>query len=310
MKLLVLGANGFIGRHLCPRLVQSGHQVIATSRGDASDLPAAVDYRRLDLLQFDPQAFDFSGTECVIYLAARAHVLRETESDPLAAYRRLNVEAALAVASAAAARGVSRFIYLSSIGVNGLENESPFTESDPVDPQEAYAQSKWEAEQALTERCRERGMELVIIRPVLVYAGDAPGNFARLLDAVRAGRWLPLGSLRNQRSLLAVQNLAQLIEICATHDAAANQVFLAADGDDVSTPELIRQIGVAIGKPARLLPIPTWLLWLGATLFGKSREFRRVTGSLRVDINKAQTLLGWQPELSLRQALAQLKPGV
>jgi nucleoside-diphosphate-sugar epimerase len=171
---------------------------------------------------------------------------------------------------------------------------------------EPYAQSKLEAEQSLAHCCAATGMQLVVLRPVLVYGRNAPGNFARLLNAVRAGRILPIGGFDNRRSLLAVENLVQLIELCMRHPQAANQVFLAADGDDVSTPELARLIGAAIGKPARLLHLPLGLLRPLARLLGKSRELERLCGSLQADIGKARSLLGWQPALSLRQALQKL----
>lgn len=309
-SVLIVGGSGFIGRHLCDHLAHLDYRVIATTRrlDTASGVSDGVEFRQLELLDSAAvTGFDYSAIDCVVYLAARAHVLREDADDPLAAFRRINSEAAVAVASRAAAQGVGRFIYLSSIGVNGISNQRPFRESDPPQPVEPYAQSKLEAEQALAACCQDTGMELVVLRPVLVYGNNAPGNFARLRAAVSAGRLLPIGGFDNRRSLLAVENLVQLIELCIHHPQAANQLFLAADGEDVSTPELARLIGEALGRPARLLHLPLWLLRLMARLLGKSREIERLSGSLQVDIGKARELLGWQPALTLHQALQNLK---
>ena len=310
-SVLIVGGSGFIGRHLCAYLAHLDFRVIATTRrlDTASGPGDGVEFRQLELLDSAAIAgFDFSAIACVVFLAARAHVLREDADDPLAAFRRINSEAAVAVAARAAAQGVGRFIYLSSIGVNGTSSQRPFRESDPPRPVEPYAQSKLEAEQALAACCQENGMELVVLRPVLVYGNNAPGNFARLRAAVSAGRFLPIGGFDNRRSLLAVENLVQLIELCIHHPQAAGQVFLAADGEDVSTPELARLIGEALGRRARLLHLPLWLLRPMAGQLGKSREIERLSGSLQVDIGKARELLGWQPALTLHQALQKLKP--
>jgi len=309
MTVVVVGGSGFIGRHLCDYLGQQQYSVIATTRSKPRpvDQRDGIEYRQLNLLDDDAVAeFDLSGVECVVYLAARTHILRESEPDPLAAYRKINVDAAVDFAARAAAQGVARFIYVSSIGVNGLANKQAFRETDPPNPQEPYAQSKLEAEQILLDSCRRDGIELVILRPVLVYGADAPGNFARLQQAIRAGRPLPIGGFDNSRSLLAIENLVQLLEICIHHPQAANQLFLAADGDDVSSPALARKIGDAIGKPARLVNLPLWLLRPVAGLLGKARELERLCGSLQVDISKARNRLGWRPALSLQQALQKL----
>ena len=308
MVVLVVGGRGFIGSHLCTYLARQKHRVIATTRRleTAPSSNKAIEYRQLDVLEPSTQDLDFSAVDCVVYLAARTHIIEEVEEDPLAAFRRVNSEAALDLARLAAAQGVGRFIYLSSIGVNGISSERAFRETDPARPLEPYAQSKLEAEQALTCCCAASGMQLVVLRPVLVYGRHAPGNFARLLNAVRAGRILPVGGFENRRSLLAVENLVQLIELCMRHPQASDQIFLAADGDDVSTPELARLIGAAIGKPARLLHLPLGLLRPLARLLGKSRELERLCGSLQVDIGKARALLGWKPALSLREALQRL----
>jgi nucleoside-diphosphate-sugar epimerase len=309
MNVSVIGGSGFIGRHLCQYLLQCGHQVRATLRSPDRDLidDDNISYQSLDLLDAQAPRLDLTGMDCVIYLAARAHVLEAANADLLVEFRKLNLEAAVAVAELAAAQGVKRFVYLSSIGVNGIENDQPFDEEDEPAPCEAYSISKFEAEIALTSLCASAGLELVILRAPLVYGKHAPGNFGRLVKAIAAGRILPLGGLNNQRSLISIDNLVQLIEICIRHPAAANQLFLVADDEFVSTSQLIRLIGEAIGKPARLVKIPTWLLKLAAGLLGKSTQARRLCGSLRVDSSKVRNLLGWQPVVSLQQGLKKLR---
>jgi nucleoside-diphosphate-sugar epimerase len=309
MNVLVIGGSGFVGRNLCQYLLQCGHQVTATLRSLDRELidDDNINYQPLDLLDAQAPRLDLTGMDCVIYLAARAHVLEDASVDPLAEFRKLNLEAAVAIADLAAAQGVKRFVYLSSIGVNGIENDQPFDEEDEPAPCEAYALSKFEAEIALTNLCAKAGLELVILRAPLVYGKHAPGNFGLLVKAVAAGRILPLGGLNNQRSLISIDNLVQLIEICIRHPAAANQLFLVSDDEFVSTSQLIRLIGEAIGKPARLVKIPAWLLKLGAGLLGKSTQARRLCGSLRVDSSKVRNLLGWQPVVSLQQGLKKLR---
>lgn len=309
MKLAVIGGAGFIGRHLCRYLVECGHQVTATTRqpDQAAQLEADVSWLPLDLLDDVPTMPDFTAIDCVIYLAGRAHVLADSSDDPLSDYRKLNRDAALAVAAAASGQGVGRFIYLSSIGVNGIENQRPLREDDAPAPCEAYARSKLEAEQSLAELCAARTMELVVLRPPLVYGNGAPGNFSRLLRAVENGRWLPLGMVDNRRSLIGIENLVQVIEICSTHAMAADQLFLVADGEDVSTAHLIKMIAEALGKPARLLPVPVFMLKLAGMLLGKSGEVNRVCGSLQVDSSKARQALDWVPRVTMRQGLRQLR---
>jgi nucleoside-diphosphate-sugar epimerase len=198
---------------------------------------------------------------------------------------------------------VKRFLFISSIGVNGNINTRPFTEDDEPNPAEPYALSKWEAEQGLWEIQRETGMEVVIIRPPLVYGPNAPGNFGSLMRWVEKGLPLPLGAIDNQRSLVALDNLVDLIITCIDHPAAANQVFLAGDGEDLSTTELLRGVARAMGKSAHLIPVPPSLLMLGATLLGKKAVAQRLLGSLQVDISKARRLLGWQPPVSVEEGL-------
>jgi nucleoside-diphosphate-sugar epimerase len=241
--------------------------------------------------------------QVVIHAAARAHVMKDEVADPLSEYRRVNVDGTLNLARQAAAAGVKRFIFISSIGVNGNSNIRPFTENDTPNPAECYARSKWEAEQGLWEIHRDSGMEVVIIRPPLVYGRGAPGNFGSLIRWVEKGVPLPLGAVKNQRSLVSLDNLVDLIIACLDHPAAANEVFLAGDGEDLSTTELLRGVGKAMGKPARLIPVPESMLMAGATLLGKKAIAQRLLGSLQVDISKARELLGWEPPISVEEGL-------
>ncbi len=246
------------------------------------------------------------GVDCVVHLAARAHVTRDTAAEPLAEYRRINVEAAAALARAAAAAGVRRFVFLSSIKVSGERTaDHPFTEDDAPQPEDAYGISKWEAEQALWKIAAATGLEVVVLRAPLVYGPGAKGNFLRLMNAVARGVPLPIASVRNQRSLLYVGNLIAAFRCCIEHPAAAGKTVLVADDEDVSTPELIRAVAAALGVPARLLPFPPALLFVVASLLGKAAAVSRLTGSLQLDSHRIRNELGWQPEYSLKQGLAE-----
>lgn len=244
-----------------------------------------------------------SAVQVVLHIAARAHVLKDEVADPLAEYRRVNVAGTLSLAYQAATAGVRRFIFISSIGVNGNTNSRPFKADDQPDPAEPYAQSKWEAEQGLWQVQQETGMEVVVIRPPLVYGRGAPGNFGRLVGWVNRGVPLPLGAIHNKRSLVGIDNLVDLIIRCIEHPAAANQVFLVGDGEDLSTTALLRGVGSAMGKPARLIPVPTRLLQFGAILLGKEALAQRLLGSLRVDISKTCELLEWKPPYTVEEGL-------
>jgi nucleoside-diphosphate-sugar epimerase len=238
--------------------------------------------------------------------------LASTEADPLMAFRAVNVEGTLNLARQAAAVGVQRFVFISSVKVNGESTEpgQAFTEADTPNPQDAYGLSKHEAEQGLRHIAAETGMEVVIIRPPLVYGPGVKANFAALMRAVQRGWPLPLGAVHNQRSLVALDNLVDFIVTCITHPQAANQTFLVSDGQDLSTTELVRGMARAAGVPARLLPVPVWALQAGATLLGKGDAVQRLCGNLQVDISKARSLLGWVPPISsdvgLRRATGSL----
>jgi nucleoside-diphosphate-sugar epimerase len=304
--IVVTGANGFVGSDLVRYLLLAGFEVRACAR------------KKIDLFNNASLQFYFykiggdakfqsvlQGAQAVVHAAARVHAHKDAALDPLAEFRKVNVEGTLRLARGAAAAGVKRFIFLSSIGVNGITTEvdEPFTEMQHSSPHNAYALSKYEAEQGLKKIAAETGLEVVIIRPPLVHGCNAPGNFGALMRAVQRGWPLPLGAVHNQRSLVALDNLVDFIVTCIIHPQAANQTFLVSDGQDLSTTELVRGMAQAAGVPARLLPVPVWALHAGASLLGKGDAVQRLCGNLQVDISKARSLLGWVPPLSVEEGL-------
>ena len=304
MRVLVTGSSGFIGSRLVGEIPCRGmHQVTAISRTQARESVSGVSYGLADIDGNTDWSELLVECEVVIHIAAVAHLSRSSPVGVLDRYRAVNIEGTLNLALKAAGAGVKRFIFLSSIGVNGNINTRPFTEDDTPNPTEHYAQSKWEAEQGLWEIHCKTGMELVIIRPPLVYGPNAPGNFGSLMRWSEKGVPLPLGAIHNQRSLVALDNLVDLIITCIDHPAAANQVFLAGDGRDLSTTELLRGVAKAGGEAYKLIPIPSSLLLLAATLIGKKALAQRLIGSLQVDISKARELLGWEPPISVEEGL-------
>jgi nucleoside-diphosphate-sugar epimerase len=231
--------------------------------------------------------------------------MADSAADPLAEFRRVNVDGTLNLARQAAASGVARFVFVSSVKVNG-EATVPgrsFTERDAPAPQDPYGQSKHEAEQGLRQLAADTGMEVVIIRPPLVYGPSVKANFAALMRAVQCGWPLPLGAVHNQRSLVALDNLVDLIVTCLDHPAAANQTFLASDGQDLSTAELVRGMARAARVPSRLWPVPVWALQVAAGALGKGAVVQRLCGNLQVDISKARSLLGWVPPVTVAEGL-------
>jgi len=304
-NILLTGATGFVGQALLGQLLESeSHKVTAALRS-ANGFDRCEVYAVGDFTGDTNWSSALTNQQVVIHAAARAHIMKDEVADPLAEYRRVNVDGTLNLARQAAAVGVKRFIFISSIKVNGEQTPlvQPFTANDTPAPEDAYGTSKWEAEQGLQQLASETGMEVVIIRPPLVYGPGVKGNFASMIKLVAKGLPLPLGAIHNQRSLVAVDNLVDLIIICIDHPAAANQVFLAGDGQDLSTTELLRGVARAMGKPARLIPVPSSLLMLGATLLGKKAVAQRLLGSLQVDITKAREVLGWEPPVSVEEGL-------
>ncbi len=308
--LLVTGASGFVGRALCVEMVRRGLAVRAAVRGKTNDLPVGSEYAYVDSLS---SSCDWTSALCdvttVIHLAARVHVMRETASDPLAEFRSVNVAGTERLARQAAQSGVRRLVFVSSVKVNGERTESGecFSETDPPCPEDAYGISKWEAEQALHRVARETGLEVVVVRPPLVYGPGVKGNFATMLKVLRQGIPLPLASVRNRRSLIFVDNLVDALICCAAHPAAAMQTYLVSDGEDLSTPELLRRLGHAAGMPVRLFPCPAGLLRFAGKLAGKAGAVDRLLGSLQVDSGKIRRELGWSPpcpvELGLKATI-------
>lgn len=308
-KVAVTGASGFVGHALCSRLLEEGVEVIAIGRSQsASSSLADRSFTQLLVGEMGPYT-DWSaaldGVEVVIHLAARVHVMRESAADPLAEFRSVNTAGTEHLARCAAAGGVKRLVYVSSIKVNGEQTSGgqKFSAEDMPAPQDPYGVSKWEAEQALHRVAGETGLEVVIVRPPLVYGPGVKGNFAQMLSVVARGIPLPFASLRNQRSLVYLGNLVDALNICATHPAASGQTYLVCDGEDVSTPELLRQLAVAMDAPSRLLPCPSMLLRLAGKLAGKSQQVERLLGSLQVDGDKIRRELNWVPPYSLQQGL-------
>lgn len=252
----------------------------------------------------------FKNIGVVVHLAARVHVMTETVTDPLTEFRRVNVQGMLKLARQAALAGVKRFVLMSSVKVNGefTQPGEKFTETDTAHPQDAYALSKHEAEQGLQQLAQQTGMEVVIIRPPLVYGLGAKANFAALVRAVKRGWPLPLGAVNNQRSLVSLDNLVDFILTCTDHPAAANQTFLVSDGQDLSTTELIKGIAQAASVSARLLPVPVWALQAGASVLGKREMVQRLCGNLQLDISKARNLLAWNPPVSVEEGLRRAVP--
>lgn len=299
--IVLTGANGFVGRSVHSALLAGGKLVRALSRQRGDGLT------RIDsITQTTDWGPILDNATCVIHLAARVHVLNEKAGDPLSEFRRTNVDATLHLARQAAQAGVKRFVFVSSIKVNGEETVAGhrFNDKDTPQPKDPYAISKLEAERGLREVATATGMEIVIIRPPLVYGPGVKANFANLLKLIRRGVPLPFGAVtENRRSLIAVENLADLIMCCTEHPRAANQLFLASDGEDLSTAELIRRIGVALGRPARLLSIPVPALNVAASLAGKKEFAQRLLGSLQVDSDKTRDILNWRPPLSTKEGL-------
>ena len=305
MKLLVTGANGFVGFALCNDALRRGFEVKCSTRSE-TEFPFGAGKVVVGSIDGETDwRAALSGGEAVVHLAARVHVMRDTSVDPLAAFRAVNTEGTLNLARQAAAAGVKRFIFVSSIKVNGEGRETPYTEFDLPAPQDAYAISKWEAEQGLREIESATGMEVVILRPPLVYGAGVGANFLRLMRSVERGLPLPFGRVDNRRSLLYLGNFTDAIRVCLDHPAAAGQTFLLSDGEDVSSADLIRRLALAMHRPARLLPLPpSWLRAAGA-LLGRGAEVDRLLGSLSVDSSKIRRELGWRPPFSMDEGLSQ-----
>lgn len=303
--VLVTGANGFLGSSLCHDLVSRGYKVKGATRL-ATVLGGGVESCPVGALD---ETIDWSralqNIEVVIHLAARVHVMRDSASNPLEEFRRTNVAGTESLARQAAQAGVRRLVYVSSIKVNGEGQVGgrAYSELDAAAPQDPYGISKWEAEQALRRVAQETGLEVVIVRPPLVYGAGVKGNFVQMMRVVERGIPLPLGAIYNQRDLIYVGNLVDALIVCATHPKAAGQTYLVSDGERVSTTELLRHLALELDVPARLIPFPASLLRFAGRLSGKSAQVGRLLGSLRVDDAKIRRELNWTPPYSLQQGL-------
>jgi nucleoside-diphosphate-sugar epimerase len=311
MNCLVTGASGFVGKSLCAALTTRGCVVRVATRcfqensGNLGGMVVGTIDAKTNW------SLALLGVSTVVHLAARVHVMKDVLEDPLTEFRRVNVDGTLNLARQAAAVGIKRLVFVSSVKVNGEATQPgrAFSEAAVPNPQDAYGQSKYEAEQGLRQIAADTGMEVVIIRPPLVYGPGVKANFAALLKAVQRGWPLPLGAVPNQRSLVALDNLVDFIVTCVSHPQAANQTFLVSDGQDLSTTDLVKGLAKAAGMSERLLPIPVWALRVGASLMGKSDAVQRLCGNLQVDISKARTLLGWVPPFSVAQGLDRVVNG-
>ncbi len=306
MNIHLTGATGFVGQALRVQLYLSSHNTFLAVRAKQSDLTLNLDSSVVGDINATTKWSDaLHGIDAVVHLAARVHVMHDTAFDPLVDFRSVNTDGTLNLARQAASAGVRRFIYLSSIKVNGEATVygCPFTPNDLAAPKDPYSISKHEAEVGLREIARTTGMQVVIIRPTLVYGAGAKGNFKSLMKLVVRGLPLPLASIQNRRSLVGIDNLIDFIITCLEHPAAANETFLVSDGEDLSTPDLIRRMARAMNRPARLLPVPKFVLMPAAAILGRRDMAQRLCGSLQVDISKSRELLGWNPPVSVDEGL-------
>lgn len=311
-SVAVTGASGFVGSALLRRLRADGIPAVALLRSPGHGLPAGVEPRITgDLTGATELRPLLAGVDVLVHAAARVHVMREQSTDPLAEFRLVNVDATVSLARQAAAAGVRRLVFISSIKVNGEATlpGQPFRAKDPPAPQDPYGISKQEAEQALWQVAETTGLELVVIRPPLVYGPGVKGNIARLLGWLDRGLPLPFGAVDNRRSLVALDNLVDLLCRAALHPVAAGQTLLVSDGHDLSTPELIRGLARGRGRPAWLVPVPAAGLRLAGRLAGQAAMIERLVGSLQLDLTPTRQLLGWSPPVPVDQALARCAGG-
>jgi nucleoside-diphosphate-sugar epimerase len=298
MHVAVTGAQGFVGAALCAALQRQGHDVVAIGRPGSEgglSLSAATGWIER-----------FRGVDAVVHLAARAHITHESAADPLRVFREVNVEGTRRVASAARDAGVRRFVFVSSIGVFGSSRDDVISEQSSIGPQEPYAISKWQAEQALHALTSGGAMELTIVRPTLVYGPNAKGNFQRLMRLVAARIPLPFGSIRNRRSFIGLDNLCDLLLLCTTHPQAAGRTFVAADGEDVSTSELLSLISAAMQRRDLQFKFPLTGLRALMSAFGRGAEFDKLTSNLAVDAGYARSVLSWAPAHDLRSGIQRM----
>lgn len=305
MEVLITGATGFVGKPLCAELFRQGQPVRAAVRS-ASRQVENIETVSIGEVNAETDWTDaLRGINTVIHLAARVHVMKDNAADPLDAFRKVNVDGTLNLARQAAESGVQRFVFISSIKVNGESTVlgRPFAADDRPAPLDSYGISKREAEDALRQLADKTGMEVVIIRSPLVYGPSVKANFLNMMLWLHKGVPLPFGAINNRRSLVALDNLIDFIVTCLDHPAAANQTFLVSDGEDLSTTDLLVRMAGALDVPVRLLPVPQKLLEAGLKVVGKGDLAQRLCGSLQVDITKACTMLDWKPLISVDEGL-------
>ena len=307
-RILVTGASGFVGRALCRTLIEHGSNVLAAVR-DAqagSDLPCPC----IGVGEIGPGTdwrAAIENVDAIVHLAARTHVISDRAADPLRAYRKVNVEGTVQLAEQAAKAGIRRFVFLSSVKVNGEQTEDhAFSESDEPQPCDAYGISKLEAERQLASICARAAMESAVLRPPLVYGPGVKGNLLALVRAIDRGLPLPLGSIRNSRTLLGIDNLVCAIMLCLHHPSAAGSTFLVGDERPISSPQLARAIAEALGRKCRLLAVPVALMRFAGTLFGRQDAVARLTSSLVVDSSRIRERLGWRPVRSFEEGIADM----
>jgi nucleoside-diphosphate-sugar epimerase len=314
MRALITGVNGFVGRAVLAHLVAKNEmQVTGSVRKSIANINKEARIVEVgDISSLTDWSDALAGADVVVHTAARVHVMDDAASDPLTEFRRVNVQGTLRLAHQAVSAGVRRFVYISSVKVNGevSKRDTPFLPDDVPAPLDSYGVSKMEAEQGLMEIAAQTGLEVVIIRPPLVYGFGAKANFAALMRVVQR-RWvLPLGAVHNKRSLVALDNLVDFIVTCITHPKAAQHIFLVSDGQDLSTTELAHGLAQAAGVSARFIPVPMWVLQAAAAIVGKGDVAKRLCGNLQVDISKAQSLLGWMPPISVEEGLLKAVKGI
>lgn len=310
MKILVTGSSGFIGRRVVSKLLGRGHhvRVVRHKISQLTENLAGVEELALQGEGFAAEDWKnaVSGCSRVIHLAGLAHILSDIQSGQTdTTFQLANVEYARACCEASVEQDLRRFIFISSVGVHGVNTKLfPFRSDSHIEPHSSYAKSKADAELVLADLAIKSNMELTVIRPPLVYGPDAPGNFGALVRAISSGWPLPLGSLtKNRRSFVGIDNLVDLILTCLEHPAAANEAFLVSDGEDLSTADLLRRLGDAMGRSARIFPFPVGWLALGAAVLDKREMFKSLCGSLQVDIGKTRELLNWEPKVSVDEGL-------
>jgi nucleoside-diphosphate-sugar epimerase len=304
-KVLVSGASGFVGTGLCAELFRLGQSVRAAVRSATTQVTGIETVSVGEINGETDWTEALLGIKVIIHLAARVHVMKDNAACPLEASRKVNVDGTINLFRQAAKAGVQRFIFISSIKVNG-ENTlpgQPYTTENQTEPTDCYGISKRDAENELRQLALQTGMDVVIIRPPLVYGPGVKGNFQTMLRWLKKGVPLPFGAIHNKRSFVSLDNLVDLIITCINHPAAANQTFLAGDGEDLSTTELLQRLGNALGEPVRLLPLPVCLIKIGARILGKRDIAQRLCDSLQVDISKTRTVLGWNPPVTVDASL-------